>query len=76
MAWSSEDGWDRTRVTVTDCPRISEEFLEDERRSLGEFRYQQEFECEFFDPDTSVFSSDLIGRAISSEVQPLWSLVS
>lgn len=64
--------WFRTVVRASDCPRISPEFLEDERRMLGEHTYRQEYECEFFDPDTAVFSSEMIEAALSDEVEPLW----
>ena len=69
---SSGQGWQKTRVTAEDCPRISAEFLEDELRSLGEWVYEQEYGCEFYDPETSVFSSALIERALSGDVAPLW----
>jgi hypothetical protein len=65
-------GWERSRVVATDCPRISEEFLADELRTLGPRVYAQEYECEFFDPDTAVFSSELIDRALSADLMPLW----
>ena len=70
--WSNGEGWERTMVKAADCPRISAEFLADERRELGEFIYVQEYECEFLDPETSVFSSELIARALSHDVEPLW----
>lgn len=76
LEFASGVGWERTRVTAADCGRISQEFLDDELRLLGPHIFDQEYGCEFFDPDSSVFSSDLIGRAISSEVKPLWSLAS
>lgn len=64
--------WERSRVVATDCPRISREFLADELRALGPRVYAQEYECEFFDPDTAVFSSELIDRALSADLMPLW----
>lgn len=70
--WSVGMGWERTKITADDCPRISKEFLEDERRMLGEHAYRQEYECEFLDADTAVFSSEMIEAALSDEVQPLW----
>lgn len=70
--WTAGAGWERTKITADDCPRISKEFLEDERRILGEHTYRQEYECEFFDPDSAVFSSEMIEAAMSDEVEPLW----
>ena len=73
LEYSSGVGWHRTRIAAAECPRIGAEFLADEQRSLGPHVYAQEYECEFFDPETSVFSSELIERALSADVTPLWS---
>jgi hypothetical protein len=70
--WVRGEGWERTEVKAADCARISPEFLADERRELGEFVYSQEYLCEFVDSETAVFSSELIERALSKEVSPLW----
>lgn len=72
LEWQNGEGWERTRIVAKDCPRISKAFLADEERSLGPHVFEQEYNCEFYDPDTSVFSSDLIERAISANVKPLW----
>lgn len=72
--WSQGEGWERTRVPAADCPRIAPAFLADERRQLGEFVYSQEYELAFLDPETSVFSSALIERALHTDVLPFrWS---
>lgn len=52
-------------------PRISPEFLANERAELGEFVYRQEYEVEFLDDETQVFSGDLIAAAISDAVTRL-----
>jgi hypothetical protein len=66
-------GWERSSIVASDCTRISQEFLEDERRMLGPRLFAQEYECEFFDPETAVFSSELIERALCPDLLPLWS---
>jgi hypothetical protein len=72
-AWTKPGGdWARVCVPVTDCPRISEEFLADELRELGPMRYSEEYLLEFRDSDESVFPSDIIARAFTLEVTPLW----
>lgn len=43
------DYWSRTMVPATDIPRISQEFLEEERRILKEIWFRQEYLCEFID---------------------------
>lgn len=72
LEWTNGQGWERTEIKADDCPRISKEFLEDEKRSLGPFIYEQEYCCLFHDSDTAVFSSELIERALTDEVTPLW----
>jgi hypothetical protein len=71
VEWATGERWHRSRVLAKDCPRITAEFLADEMRSLGPRLYAEEYECEFFDPDTAMFSSDLIERALV-DLPPLW----
>ncbi len=33
--WANGQRWNRLKVTADECPRISPEFLEEERRALG-----------------------------------------
>jgi len=53
------------------CPRISEEFLEDERRQMPEWVYRQEFCCEFAETDDQVFTYDMVFGAVDEGVEPL-----
>ncbi len=41
------DGWQRVRIPWSDCPRITPEFIEQERLSLGASWVRQEYECSF-----------------------------
>ena len=61
--------WLRIKVTGEDCPRISPEFLEEERRALPSWWFRQEYLCSFEDSEGQVFPSDVIRRAISEEVE-------
>lgn len=65
-------GWRRVEVPATECPRISASFLEDERRSLGQWWFNQEYLCQFMDAQDAVFSYESIMAALTSEVQPLF----
>jgi hypothetical protein len=63
-------GWHRVRVPATACPRISREFLEEDRRhQKGDFA--MEYMCEFMEDGLSVFSRDLVERALDDSVKPL-----
>jgi hypothetical protein len=62
--WHAETPWNRVRVTAEQCPRISPEFLAEERRALGEDWFRQEYLVEFVqgggDP---LFPGDWLDRA-------------
>ncbi len=45
--WERGEGWTRYRITADQCPRISPEFLEEERRELGPIWFEQEYFCQF-----------------------------
>jgi hypothetical protein len=70
--WTGGAGWERYEVPASQCPRISEEFLEKERASVPPFILRQEYECSFEETEDQVFTTDLIDRAVTDEVQPLF----
>jgi len=70
--WTSGRGWERYEVPASQCPRISEEFLEQERASLPPFICRQEYECSFEETEDQVFTTDMIDRAVTNEVKPLF----
>ena len=69
--WTGSGPWERYEVPATACPRISPEFLKDERRSLPERVYRQEYFCSFEEAEGQVFSEAAIQAAISEEVEPI-----
>ncbi|HZC04299.1 MAG TPA: terminase family protein, partial [Ktedonobacterales bacterium] len=72
-AWRSREPWERYEVTASDCPRIPLAFLEEERRSMGDWWYQQEYLCAFLDAQTAAFRSVDIEAAFAEEIET-WSL--
>lgn len=50
--------WRRFEIPAALCPRISPEFLEEERRSLPRDVYRQEYECQFIEGSGSVFDGE------------------
>ena len=64
--------WERLEVPATQCPRIPKEFLDEERESMGEATFRQEYLCEFGDTSASLFSREVIERAFSKDVKPLF----
>jgi hypothetical protein len=64
--------WHRAKITATECPRIPREWLEQERRSIGDWWFRQEYMCEFVETIDQVFSYDDIQRALDDSVTPLF----
>lgn len=71
-AWKFGEGWHRTKVTAHDCPRIDPEWLAEERRLVGPFQFEQEYECAWVDTEEAYFASELVQAALTHEVSPLW----
>jgi hypothetical protein len=63
--------WERYRAPATECARIGRQFLEEERATMGERWFRQEYLCEFEDSVSAVFDAELVTRAISGDVKPL-----
>lgn len=70
--WTGAADWERVRITAEQCPRISKEFLKEERDALGDWWFRQEYLCEFVDTNDQVFRSEDIERAFTDEVKPLF----
>jgi hypothetical protein len=70
--WTGDGAWERYEVPASQCPRISEEFLVEERNALPRRVYRQEYECSFEETDDQVFSHEDVQAAISEEVTPLF----
>ncbi len=70
--WAEGRVWQRYEVSADQVPRISEAFLEEERRALPASIYRQEYECSFEETEDQVFSHADVQAAISSEVTPLF----
>lgn len=66
-------GWERYEVPATEIPRITPEFLEEERLTLGPWRYRQEYLCQFEETEEALFSYEDMQGAITDEVQPFLS---
>jgi hypothetical protein len=71
--WRGNGDWLRIKVTAEECPRISKEFLEEERQHLGTWWFNQEYLCEFLDSQTAVFRLEDIEKMFGEEVEK-WQL--
>ena len=71
-AWTlGGESWSRTKITAYECPRISAEFLEQEKASMPARWFAQEYLCDFADAEDSVFDYESVSRAVTDEVLPL-----
>ena len=63
------DKWDYYEIPATECPRITPEFLDEERESMGQWWFDQEYMCQFLDAESAAFRSQDIERIVSREVE-------
>jgi hypothetical protein len=70
--WTGGEGWERYKVPATECPRIPQAFLEEERASFPLWVFRQVYECSFEETEDQVFTSEMVQRAVTSEVKPLF----
>lgn len=62
--WHGEGPWERVRITARECPRIPAEFLEEERRAMGQDWFDQEYDCQFIEGGSDpLFPSNWLERA-------------
>lgn len=69
------EAWERYQIPASMCPRISQEFLEEQWRSMGEWWYRQEFDCVFLDAETQLFGREEVERALREDVEQ-WNVLS
>jgi hypothetical protein len=68
--WHSGEGWRRIAIAGRDCPRITVEFLDAERKALGPMVFEQEYCGQFVDAASSAFSSELVELALVDDFEP------
>lgn len=70
--WEGGSNWERVRITAHQCPRITADFLAEERRALGDRWYKQEYECDFSEAIDAVFAYHDIEAALDMTAVPLF----
>lgn len=66
--------WSVYRLPSSVNPKISKEFLEEEKQLLGELRFQQEYEAQFVDDANSYFPMTLLRECVDSELDETYHL--
>lgn len=69
--WESKSNWRRVIIPATNCSRITPEFLEQERKSLGDWWFAQEYKCEFVESEDQFFRYYEIMEALDEDIKPL-----
>lgn len=67
--------WHYYQISADECPRITKEFIEEERRTYGDLYVRQEYYNEFIDIMGSAFSDEEIDAAFRKPVET-WDLLS
>ena len=70
--WSGSREWTRVQATAEECPRIPKEFLHEERETLGEEVFRQEYCCDFVSGEGTLFDEAQIRSKLSYRLAPLW----
>jgi hypothetical protein len=72
--WRGEEhDWRRWNVPATECPHIPSEFLDEEKRKIGSWWWDQEYMCIFRNAQDSVFRQEDIDRMFSEDYET-WAL--
>lgn len=71
-AWDEAPGWRKVKVTADDVPRISGEFLEEEKVTHTQAWFLQEYFCQFVDAERAVFGYEAVMRALTDTLEPLF----
>jgi hypothetical protein len=69
-AWSDEGSrWRRLAVRSDECPRISREFLAEQRRLVPASSFAREYEVSFLDPEGAAFRREDIDAAFTEGIE-------
>jgi hypothetical protein len=70
--WIDGDEWQKVKITANDCPRIDKDWLQRERKMIGDFWFKQEYECLFLETSDQIFSYEDISAALDPNLIPLF----
>jgi hypothetical protein len=69
IMFNDDPSWERITADATECPRITPEFLESEKKLLGDFYFKQEYLIQWLEPEGSLFTLEEIEQAVSHEYE-------
>jgi hypothetical protein len=71
-AWDREPGWRKVAVPVSECQRITPDFLAEEEAKMGPRWFRQEYHLSFEAAVGSAFSPEAVDRALAAGPEPLF----
>lgn len=69
--WERGEGWQRVETPATECPRFRPEFLERERKSMGESWFRQEYLCQFLENQNTFLPRAWVEEAFTNTIEAL-----
>ncbi len=70
--WSrGGDAWMRVHVPATANRRVRPAWIEEERISMPDSRFRQDYLCEFLQPDNAIFRTEDIQALFRDDIEPL-----
>jgi hypothetical protein len=72
-AYKHREDWDYYEVPAEECPRITPEFLEEEKETYGEWWFEQEYHCKFMSAAGAAFRAEDIERIMQRDIET-WDL--
>ena len=69
-SWRDRSTWKVFEVPAERIPRLPSDFLREQRRSMGDWWYRQEYECTFIDAASAAFRSEDIEAAFDTDLTP------
>lgn len=72
--WTKGAGWERVKVTAYDCPRISDEWLEEEKATLGPLVFSEEYLCEFQDAAWALWPTEYLDQLFNDPTVREWDI--
>ncbi len=71
--WRRDDPqWRKIQVTASECPRITQAFLDEERHTIGDRWFRQEYQCEFLEMEGALFGADLVNSLFDNDIKHLF----
>ena len=66
----TESRWERYTVPYTECDRISEEFIAEERERMAPMLFSMEYECKFMSLSGGLFTPEMLEDIYTRKVDP------